>query len=279
MRIARWVTIFLLVGGLAGCGSGEDESPKMPDVTGRQLDVAKSDIARAGFDLEIEVLGGGTFGIVDETNWLVCEQLPAKGEPIGDSPRLTVDRSCDDEEDSDAAVPAETPSTETTSPATTVPVTSPATTVPATTSPATTIPATTSPDTSVPSVEEMLAELEGAPAGIDAQAMEAAYVSGLAGPISGMCASAREDPTWTSGPHWACFNDGVEAAPSYLRVNLTTDGGYAPGELVEMANDTGRGWFNFIACEFRDLDMIVVTINGLDHNVPRSSTKADLLCN
>ena len=264
--------VFLLTVGLVGCGSDgedaspkvpdvtedasttvpdvtEDASPKMPDVTGIRLDVAKSDIERAGFDEEIEVIGGGTFGVANESAWVVCEQLPAKGEAIGDSPRLTVDRSCGDDEDGDADEPADT----------------------------------TSPDTTAQPAEEEKAEEEVAPApaptGIDAQAMEAAFIAGLDHPITDMCASTMDDPTWTSGPHWACFYDGVEAAPGFLRINLTTDGGYAPEELVEMANDTGRAWFNFIGCEFPNLDMIVVTINGLDHNVPRSSTKADLLCN
>lgn len=261
MRTARWLAVFLLMAGLLGCGSDEAEAaPKMPDVIGSRLDVAKNDIERAGFDEKVEVLGGGAFGIVDESNWVVCEQLPAKGEAIEDSPRLTVDRSCGDDADDDAAGPADATSTSTTA------------------KPA---------DTSSPSTTEQPAEesteSEDAPApaptGIDAEAMEAAFIAGLGHPIKDMCASAMNDPTWTKGLHWACFYDGVEDQPAYLQINLTTDGGYAPEELEEMANDTGRAWFNFIGCEFPNLDMIVVTINGLDHNVPRSSTNADLLCN
>ena len=70
----------------------------MPEVTGLKLDVALSDIERAGFDDEVEVLGGGTFGVLDESNWQVCEQSPAAGEAVTDSPRVTVDRSCGDDE-------------------------------------------------------------------------------------------------------------------------------------------------------------------------------------
>jgi beta-lactam-binding protein with PASTA domain len=67
----------------------------MPDVVGKRLDIAISDVERAGFTDDVEVLGGGTFGIVDESNWLVCSQEPADGTTISTAPRITVDRSCD----------------------------------------------------------------------------------------------------------------------------------------------------------------------------------------
>lgn len=78
----------------AGCDS-ESAAPVMPDVVGKQLDVALSDIKRAGLDDEPEILGGGMFGIVDESNWQVCEQIPAPGENTESKPRLTVDRECE----------------------------------------------------------------------------------------------------------------------------------------------------------------------------------------
>ena len=78
----------------------------MPNVTGERLDVAKSDIGQAGFADEVEVLGGGAFGVLVESNWVVCEQSPAAGEAVSGTPRLTVDRSCGDS----TAVPSETPS-------------------------------------------------------------------------------------------------------------------------------------------------------------------------
>ncbi len=85
---------------VVGCGEsgGEAADAKvMPDVVEMQLDVALSDIERAGFEDEVEILGGGTFGVVDESNWTVCEQLPAAGEPLTGTPRVTVDRSCGEE--------------------------------------------------------------------------------------------------------------------------------------------------------------------------------------
>jgi hypothetical protein len=36
----------------------------MPDVQGQQLDVALSDIKRAGIDDEAEVIGGGLLGVL-----------------------------------------------------------------------------------------------------------------------------------------------------------------------------------------------------------------------
>lgn len=101
---------------------------------------------------------------------------------------------------------------------------------------------------------------------IDAAAMEAAFKANLGGdPITSMC-----DAAYT---HWACFYDGVEAGPTYLRVKLTTDGGRTDADA--MAKSAGSHWFNFIGCEYPELDTIVVTINGIDHNVYRKDTNAD----
>lgn len=66
----------------------------MPDVTGKKLDIAQSDIKRAGFAQDVEVLGGGAFGVLKESNWEVCEQTPAPGKPLTEAPRLTVERDC-----------------------------------------------------------------------------------------------------------------------------------------------------------------------------------------
>jgi hypothetical protein len=93
MRVVRSVVAVTMGVGLLGCGSPTSD-PAMPDVTGKKLDVAKSDIKRAGFDGETEVLGGGTLGVVVDSNWVVCEQLPASGQPITEHPRLSVDREC-----------------------------------------------------------------------------------------------------------------------------------------------------------------------------------------
>ena len=70
----------------------------MPDVVGLTLDVALSDIKRAGINDVVEVLGGGAFGVVDESNWTVCTQLPEAGGEVSSTPRVTVDRSCPGDE-------------------------------------------------------------------------------------------------------------------------------------------------------------------------------------
>ena len=100
---------FAIVVGFTGCGSDQDATATlvMPDVVGLQLDVALSDIKRAGFEDEVEVLSDGVFGVVDESNWQVCEQLPAAGEAVTETPRLTVDRSCPDSDRESAPVDSE----------------------------------------------------------------------------------------------------------------------------------------------------------------------------
>jgi hypothetical protein len=127
------VVVFATLFAIAGCG-GSDESASnsietaaasetfMPDVLGRTLDVALSDVERAGVEDEVEVLGGGAFGVVVESNWQVCEQLPAAGETVTDAPQLTVDRSCD----GDAPEPTTPePTTPPTTPEPTTPPTTP----------------------------------------------------------------------------------------------------------------------------------------------------------
>ncbi|MCU1440954.1 MAG: hypothetical protein JWP85_1951 [Rhodoglobus sp.] len=41
----------------------------MPDVVGLQLDIVKSDIERAGFGGDVEIIGGGLFSVVNESTW------------------------------------------------------------------------------------------------------------------------------------------------------------------------------------------------------------------
>jgi hypothetical protein len=85
-------------------GTSDDPvSMVMPDVLGTTLDVALSNIERTGVEGEVEIVGGGTFGVVVESNWQVCEQSPAAGETVTGSPQLTVERDCD----SGAAEPEE----------------------------------------------------------------------------------------------------------------------------------------------------------------------------
>jgi hypothetical protein len=68
----------------------------MPAVTGQKLDIAESVLKRAGFDGDVEVSGGGTFGVINKSNWQVCSQSPAAGQAVTTAPHLTVDRSCSD---------------------------------------------------------------------------------------------------------------------------------------------------------------------------------------
>lgn len=219
MKRLRLVLICLLLAGLAACGS--EKATAMPDVKGQRLDVALSDIERAGVEEEVEVLGGGLFGVIDESNWQVCEQLPAAGQTVTDAPRLTVERVCEADTDPAEAAP------EATSP---------------TPSPA------TSPDTT------------------DARAIEKAFQSVIPGlKIKDMC-----DASYT---HWACFYEGVGDSPGDLQVRLTTDGGWSDADLETLAEQAGRHWFNFIGCKFRDLNAIVVTVNGVDYNVYRSDVR------
>lgn len=92
---------------LTACGP---ETPSvMPDVVGNRLDVAQNDIERAGFGGDVEVVGGGLFGVIDESNWIVCEQSPAPGETITE-PRLIVDRECDAESADEELSPTPAPS-------------------------------------------------------------------------------------------------------------------------------------------------------------------------
>lgn len=67
----------------------------MPDVVGERLDVAYSDLEALGVVKDdVEILGGGTFGVVNEENWTVCEQRPEAGSERLAGVRLVVDRTC-----------------------------------------------------------------------------------------------------------------------------------------------------------------------------------------
>ncbi len=108
MRALRLVVPFVLVLGLAACGSSQVKV--MPDVKGQKLDVALSDIKRAGFEDKVDVVGGGIFGVVVKSNWEVCGQSPAAGQALTAAPRLTVARSCGNETPAPTSSPSETSS-------------------------------------------------------------------------------------------------------------------------------------------------------------------------
>lgn len=109
MKALRTAAGFALVIMVAACGGTDEgaDGPSMPDVVGQQLDVALGGIEEAGFEEDVDIVGGGTFGVIDESNWTVCEQSPAAGRPIAATPELTVDRSCDEDAPSSSAPTSE----------------------------------------------------------------------------------------------------------------------------------------------------------------------------
>lgn len=106
MAVRRMVLAVLAAVALAACGGGGEPAPTplpagatpMPEVEGLRLDIAKSDLAKVGLvEGRVEVVGGGALGVVNESNWVVCDQQPGKGEAVGPVARLSVDREgrCD----------------------------------------------------------------------------------------------------------------------------------------------------------------------------------------
>lgn len=107
-----WFIALIIVAGIVIIGSqasSDDSSTSgdaaveevitIPDLVGSRLDVALSDLAALGIDEgDVELVGGGSFGILDESNWTVCEQTPIAAEPLAPPFRLIVDRNCPDTE-------------------------------------------------------------------------------------------------------------------------------------------------------------------------------------
>ena len=62
---------------IAGGNADVDEGGGVPDLVGERLDVAESTLDDLGIDYE--EIGGGTFGVVDASNWTVCAQDPEPG--------------------------------------------------------------------------------------------------------------------------------------------------------------------------------------------------------
>ena len=76
-----------------GAGGGGTVVTKtvVPDVVGERLDAALERLARSGFEADVQ--GGGLFGVLEESNWLVVAQDPAEGfHEQGSSVRVEVDR-------------------------------------------------------------------------------------------------------------------------------------------------------------------------------------------
>lgn len=92
----------------------------MPDLVGMQLDEAYSELAEEGFADEdaVTIEGGSTDGVLIESDWTVCQQVPAPGESVLGEPTLAVALSCIGDEESEQT-PTPTPETPTpTEPAT-----------------------------------------------------------------------------------------------------------------------------------------------------------------
>lgn len=108
MRIVAWLVAAILALAATACSTsksspGKSASPTsasaaaktMPNVTGQKLDKAENAIVTAGCDPDkVKEIGGGKLGIVIKSNWTVCSQVPAAGEPLPATPQLTVKRSC-----------------------------------------------------------------------------------------------------------------------------------------------------------------------------------------
>lgn len=74
---------------LSGCGNTQPHA--VPRVVGESLDVAENRLDAAG--LRYSTTGGGDFGIVIRSNWVVCRQRPA-AKHKATSVLLHVARSC-----------------------------------------------------------------------------------------------------------------------------------------------------------------------------------------
>ena len=92
-RFALALLLSSLALAAAGCGAREPQrhATYIPDVTGESLEDAKEELDAA--QLAYEVNGGGTFGVVVDHFWQVCEQTPAGGER-GRKVELYVEREC-----------------------------------------------------------------------------------------------------------------------------------------------------------------------------------------
>lgn len=112
---------------IGACG-GDDATSVMPAVEGKRLDVAQSDLEKMGVpEDDVEVIGGGALGVVDASNWDVCDQEPGPGEPLDGAVRLTVDRVCEAEDGLAADETESSPSAEPSEPETSGPPAEPET--------------------------------------------------------------------------------------------------------------------------------------------------------
>jgi hypothetical protein len=61
----------------------------VPSLVGERLDTAKQRLDEARFDVDVN--GGGLFGVLDDSNWEVVAQEPAAGTPLRQGSTVHVD--------------------------------------------------------------------------------------------------------------------------------------------------------------------------------------------
>ena len=83
--------VLVVIALFAAAACGQKEPRTVPNVTGLRLDAAQARLDAR--DLESEVTGGGTFGIVIRSHWQVCDQVPAPGRKAVEV-TLVVERAC-----------------------------------------------------------------------------------------------------------------------------------------------------------------------------------------
>ena len=103
LKVIAWIVtgaviLVSMIGGAVNRGSAATTSVSdvvvMPALLDERLDIALSDLGALGVDeSDVEIIGGDSGLIVDQSEWFVCEQRPAAAEPIVNV-RLIVELDC-----------------------------------------------------------------------------------------------------------------------------------------------------------------------------------------
>ncbi len=92
MNGSRLIISLALVSVLAfAAGCAQAKPQRVPDVRGDRLDLAEATLEARGLSYEIH--GGGKLGVIDDSDWLVCDQNPSAGRKAT-KVELAVARSC-----------------------------------------------------------------------------------------------------------------------------------------------------------------------------------------
>lgn len=91
-RYGTWLLAISLLLALTACGAPA-RAHRVPALVGERLDVAEDTLDAVG--LRYQAVGGGVFGIVVRSNWVVCRQTPEPGR-VATSVTLEVCRPYDD---------------------------------------------------------------------------------------------------------------------------------------------------------------------------------------